>query len=451
MKTLPLVLFLALAQLPAPAFAQGEFLTGVRPDDQRAAPAVSAPQPAQNRSIWDQFWGNVPELRPLPKKKWTIMVFMNGKNDLKDAMLANINMMEVGGSNNEVNVVAELGKIGGLLSWGGSRRLYITKDADTDKISSTVLMKTKKVDLGDYKRAVDFVKWAKQYFPAEKYMFIISNHGSGFMDPRQETKGISFDDETGNYIRTKQIGQLMREAGGADILAYDACLMQMGEVLAETGDSAKIIVGAEETIPGLGFPYHTILPKLAGAASAESLAALIVRDFAAFYKPMNKGVHLSAIRSDKLPAFYAAVKDFTAAALNNPDDKALKTARDGVLRFDMIPKDPYKQISFYGDLYDFAGLLRDSLAKPDPRLAAAADRLQRVISGELVIENSFANSDAAGKSYSRAHGVAAYMAPVLSAKIGQEKVEAVFEARYGDYEFAKLTGWHALVTRMYKL
>jgi len=452
MKTSSLALLLALAQLPAVSSAQGGFLSGVRPADQRDVPEVPSPQPAQSRGGRDAFWGDVPELRPLPKKKWTVMVFMNGKNDLKDAMLINVNMMEAAGSNKDVNVVTEMGKIGGLLSWGGSRRMYITRDNNTEKVTSQVLMKTKKVDLGDYRRAVDFVKWAKTYFPAEKYLLIISNHGSGFLDPRQASaKGISFDDETGNYIRTKQIGALMREAGGADLLAYDACLMQMAEVLAETADTAKIVVAAEETIPGLGFPYHTILAKLNPADGPDKVAALITGDFAAFYEQFNKGVQISAVRTDRLPGFYAAVQAFAAAALKNPDDAALKTARDGVMRFNVIPNDDAKQLSFYGDLYDFAGLLNDSLAKPDPELAAAAGRLQSYISEQLVVSNGVSGEDASGNAYSRAHGVSVYMAPVLSQEFNQAKIEGVFEIPYGDYEFARLTGWRALVSRMFKL
>jgi hypothetical protein len=448
-----LSLFLALAILPAGAFAQNDFGLAAQQAPDRVP--VSGPVAAQQqKGILDAFWGSTPELKPLPKKKWTVMVFMNGKNDLKDAMLLNLNMMEAAGSSNDLNIVTELGKIGGMLSWGGSRRMYVTKDNDMEKITSQVLMKTKKVDLGDYKRAVDFVKWAKQYFPAEKYLLIISNHGSGFMDPRKEgdgNKGISFDDETGNYIRTRQIGMLVREAGGVDLLAYDACLMQMGEVLAEVGPAAKVVVGSEETIPGVGFPYHTILSKLDPNMDAAAFGALIVKDFAAFYAPKGKAVHLSSIKTDKLPGFYDAAKNFAAAVAASKDDKALKAARDGVFRFNMIPKDDLKQISFYGDLYDFADLLKANLSKPDPALTAAADRLQAYITRELVAENSYANKDAAGNSYARAHGVSAYMAPVLSAKIAQNKIEGIFEEPYQNFQWDKLTGWRSLATRLYAL
>ncbi|MDP2865644.1 MAG: clostripain-related cysteine peptidase, partial [Elusimicrobiota bacterium] len=276
-------------------------------------------------------------------------------------------------------------------------------------------------------------------------------HGTGFMDQRQgSAKGISFDDETGNYIRTKEIGRLMREAGGADILAFDSCTMQMGEVLAEIGDSARFVVGSEETVPGLGFPYFAILGRFNSGAGAEEIASLITREYEAFYRNAGLGVHISSVRTDRLPGFYAAVRNFTSLALKSEDRKALKAAKDGVFRFEIFPGDK-KKITFYGDLYDFAGLLRDNLEKPDIHLAAAVENLQRYISVELVAANRGSGTDSIGNSYARAHGVALYMAPVLSNKISQAKVEGIFEVSYDEYEFAKRTGWHDLVIKMYGL
>src|SRR3989339_1466776 len=124
-------------------------------------------------------------------------------------------------------------------------------------------MTTENVDMGDYKRVVDFVAWAKTNYPAKRYMLIIWNHGSGWMDPKGSPKGISFDDETGNYIRTPQIGLILKEAGKVDILAFDACLMQMAEVAYEVKDNAQVIVGSEETVPGLGYPYGLFLGAMA--------------------------------------------------------------------------------------------------------------------------------------------------------------------------------------------
>ena len=106
------------------------------------------------------------------KKKWTVMVFVNGKNDLESAGLLNLNMMELVGSNKDVSIVAEIGRMKGQAQgdtaddgdWTGSRRIYVQKDDDMEKIKSPAVMTTPTVDMGDYKRAVDFVKWSKKNY-----------------------------------------------------------------------------------------------------------------------------------------------------------------------------------------------------------------------------------------------------------------------------------------------
>lgn len=403
------------------------------------------------------------------KKKWTVMVFVNGKNDLESAGLLNLNMMELAGSNKDVNIVAELGRMKGQNGdntsdgdWTGSRRIYVKKDSDMEKIKSPVVMTTEKVDMGDYKRAVDFVLWAKKNYPAEKYLLILWDHGSGWMDPRMEpkpasgNKGISFDDETGNYIRTREIGAIVKEAGGVDVLAFDACLMQMGEVLSEVKGNAGVMVGSEETIPGVGYPYHIFLSALdkEPGMSAEKLGTILVEAYKMFYEQtIKKGAQLSAVRVAKAGDLEAKVKEVSAAIKAVNDVPALKAARAGVMRFDMIgaASDPAKQISFYGDLYNYLQLMEGAMTAKGPAaddLKAKSAALREFIAKDLVIDNAYFDKDRTGRSFADTHGISVYIPPVIE-KIDQAKLEGIFENKYPDFEFSKATGWHDLVTFLY--
>ncbi|MBI5745143.1 MAG: hypothetical protein HY952_11410 [Elusimicrobia bacterium] len=424
------------------------------------APAVAKPAPAgKGRAA------------TLPKKKWTVLVFVNGKNDLERAGLLNVNMMEMVGSNASVNIVAELGRMNGQGgdttddgNWTGSRRLYVTKDKDMKKVSSKVVMATEKVDMGDYKRAVDFVLWGKKNYPAEKYMLILWDHGSGWMDPRKEAakaaspdgKGISFDDETGNYIRTREIGSIVREAGGVDVLAFDACLMQMGETLSEVKGSVNVMVGSEEVVPGVGYPYHSFLGALAKepGMGAEKLGAIMVEAYRMFYEQdIKRGAQLSAIRVAKASEFENRVKDVAAALKEVDDTAALKAARAGVLRFDMIgaQSDPKKQISFYGDLYNYLELAEGAMTAKGAAadgLKAKSAGLREFIAKDLVISNGYFDKDRIGHDFKDSHGISVYIPPVIE-KIDQAKLEGIFEGKYADFAFAKATGWHDFVTFLY--
>ncbi|MHB0996529.1 MAG: clostripain-related cysteine peptidase [Elusimicrobiales bacterium] len=406
------------------------------------------------------------------KKKWTVMVFVNGKNDLESAGLLNLNMMELVGSNKDISIVTEFGRMKGQErdtdadgDWTGSRRIYVKKDDNMEKIKSQVVMTTEQVDMGDYKRAVDFVLWAKKNYPAEKYLLILWDHGTGWMDPRVEApaapaggenKGISFDDETGNYIRTREIGLIAKEAGGVDIMAFDACLMQMAEVLSELKGNAQVMVGSEETIPGVGYPYHVFLGALAKepGMGAEKLGGILVEGYKQFYETVVKrGAQLSAVRVAKAGELEAKAKAFAAAAMAAGDAAAFKAARAGVLRFDITgaASDPQKQISFYGDLYNYAELLEGALTVTGPAAAdlkAKSAALREFIAKDLVIHNNYFDKDRTGRSFKDAHGISVYLPPVID-KIEQGKLEGIFEGKYPDFAFSRAAGWHDFATYLY--
>ncbi len=400
-------------------------------------------------------------------KKWTVMVFVNAKNNLELAGLYNVNQMEKIGSDANINIVVELGRMKGQAGdtdldgdWTGAQRIFVQKDKDENVITSPVIERLAKVDMGDYKRAVNFVAWAKKNYPAQRYMLILWDHGSGWMDPQQTTnasKGISFDDETNNYIRTKQIGAILKEAGGVDVLAFDACLMQMGEVAFEVKDNTKVIIGSEETVPGLGYPYAAFLGALAKnpVMTNDSFSKAVVASFKSFYDTNKKPTQLSAIRSDRLNGLALKIKDFAAAAKDAGQPEALKAGRAGVIRYDAIgaQSDPKMEISFYGDLHQYAGLVAaamkgDALATKSADVKAKAAALQTYIDRELVIANGTTGTNRVGRAMSDSRGISVYLPPV-EARIAQAKLEGIFEGKYTDFVFNAATGWHDYVTFLY--
>ncbi|NLI09675.1 MAG: hypothetical protein GX447_02815 [Elusimicrobia bacterium] len=399
-------------------------------------------------------------------KKWTIMVFLNGKNDLEMAGLLNMNQMEMVGSNKDINIIVEMGRMNGQAqgdtdldgNWTGVRRYYVKKDTDTEHITSQIVFQQASYDMGDYKQAVNFLKWTKQNYPAQKYMLILWDHGTGWMDPQQkkksDSKGISFDDETGNYIRTKQIGDILKEGGDVDILAFDACLMQMTEVASEVKDKTKVIVGSEETIPGTGYPYNLWLAALAKkpSMSEEELGAVVVEAYKQFYTYIKRGAMLSAIRSSKISQLNALIADFAKLAVQANDIEAIKKARTETLRFDILgPDDADKTISFFGDLYQFADIMGKNITKTEPaavQLKAKIEELKNFISGQLVIYKGYYGNERAGKSLADANGISIYIPPAET-RVQQAKLEAIFEAPYSTFEFDKATKWHDFVDFMY--
>ena len=382
-------------------------------------PEVSAP------SV-EKGWFSHNNNKPQGPKEWTVMVFMNGKNDLEVAGLYNLNKMELVGSSAQLNVVTETGRMNGQENdvtfdgnWTGSRRYYVTKDGNEDKVKSKLMQSFEKVDMGDYKQLVDFAKWGMKNYPAKHYSLIIWNHGSGWVT----SKGISYDFETKNHISTPELGAAMREIGKVDILGYDACLMQMAELLYEVNGYADYVVGSEETVPGLGFPYDTMLPSFTANRNSEAIVADMIGAYDGFYASKGKAVTLSAVRMSALPDFMTAFNSWTDAILASDKKAEIKGKALGAKAY------AYKDNK---DLYEVARLAAE--IDPQGQVAAAGRALQDSLTGKLIIRN-MAYKEGSGRD-AASHGLAIY----LPAK--------GYDVKYDQLAWAGATRWDELLKEL---
>ena len=329
-------------------------------------------------------------------KEWTIMVYVNGKNNLMPYALKDMNEMEKIGSTDKVNVVTETGLIAGYgtMPWTGTARFLITKDADINKVSSPILQNLGKSDMGDYKNVVAFVKWAQATYPAKHYMLVVWNHGAGWIKSRspEVTKGISYDDETGNHINTPQMGLMMKAIGKIDVYGSDACLMQMPEVNYEIKDYVNYIVGSEETEPGDGYTYDLLLGPLVKkpTMSALELGKLAVNAYADHYGTQDHTQSL--VDSAKMTGLVAPVNAFVKAAMAANEKALIKTAMSGTQAY------AYAENK---DLWHFLSLY--SASSKDANVKATAKALQDYVTGSLVLLNRV------NAAYSNSHGLAVYM------------------------------------------
>jgi len=332
----------------------GDPLAGLKTALAAAPAAVTPPAPAGKAAL--------PE--------WTVMIFVNGKNDLADFGLLDLNEMEAVGSTAKMNVVVEMG----LLN-KGVKRYFVKKDKDASYVTSPVVQDLGSPDMGDWKHLAEFANWAKTAYPAKRYMLVIWNHGSGWVS----NKGISYDDETRNHISTPELGLAMKAIGKVDILAMDACLMQMAEVGYEIKDFAELIVASEETAPGYGFPYDLVLKGVNTLADkpVEEVAAKIVENYGSFYVQKKMKATLSSVRTAALPQLAALLDDWAGAALAYPDKDNLRAAANDAA-------------CYYVDEYkDLADLLAKVSAKTaDPALTEKGAAVINYIRTALVLANT---------------------------------------------------------------
>jgi len=134
-----------------------------------------------------------------------------------------------------------------------------------------------------------FGEWTVEHYPADRYMLVIWNHGSGW-------QGISSDDSSFYHLSTpemtsavtsiaQRINELQPEKEKLDIVDHDACLMAMIEVGYELSDSVEIFLASQELEPGDGMPYDDYLTPLAADPDmeTENLAKIMVEKFILSY------------------------------------------------------------------------------------------------------------------------------------------------------------------------
>lgn len=361
-------------------------------------------------------------------KEWTIMVFLNAKNDLERFGISDMNEMETVGSNDNFNIVVQMGRIKGYDSsngdWTGVRRYYVTKDTDRSTINSQLIENMGEVDMGSYKTLIDFAKWAKKTYPAKKYALVIWNHGSGWEKGFKSsvTKGISYDEQSGNHINTPQLGMAMKEIGKVDILDFDACLMQMAEVAYEIKDYVTYIVASEETEPGDGDSYDGFLSKLAANPTMGplELSKAIVDAYSYYYSQKGEGTTKSVIRAEQMGGLLDVVNNFAYALSQTNDKTAIKNAASSAQSY---------AISDNKDLYHFAKLLSNS---NNAEVKAKAQALMDFIKNKLVAYNKTTNGGYSwygSSDYSNSYGIAIYL-PSYSVASG-----------YTDLQWSKYSNW----------
>ncbi len=347
---------------------------------------------------------------------WTILVYLNGDNNLEQYAIADINEMEMVGSTAEVNVVVQVDRIPGFDSsngdWNDTRRYYIDKDSNTSVISSTrldTLPELGEQNMGAESTLVNFVEWGITNYPATHYAVVVWNHGDGWYKKLFDSgfddilfKGVSFDSTSindglgvSNGEWKRAISRITETLGRKiDLVGFDACLMQMWEVMDITDAYADYVVASEDTEGSNGWGYAEFLSALAvkPTMSVDSLGKEIV-DAAVDGDAMatQSGVGLA-----RVSGLTSAVNDLACELLKATEDTAIVDS----IRLQLHVMGHEFYFKSHIDLYEFASLVNSDPSLPDSLRAAAGGVMAAVDSA--VIHNRYQ------PSYSWVRGIAVY-------------------------------------------
>ncbi|MEK7810838.1 MAG: clostripain-related cysteine peptidase, partial [Pseudomonadota bacterium] len=242
-------------------------------------------------------------------------------------------------------------------------------------------------------------------------------------------RAILLDDNAKDFLDNHEMKKVLADTAKLlkrklDIFGTDACLMSMAEVSYQIRDSADYMVGSEQTEPGEGWPYNTILSSLARnpAMTPRDLSALIVNKYLASYSnTVEGGVTYSACDLSKAGALATAVAGLATALKASLKDSA---ARQRIV--DVRNKVQSYDVPDNIDLVDFCALLAKAGAN-----AATTTACQNVIKA---VKSSYVMAQGyKGPSMKNSNGVAIYF-PLQSVS-----------PLYAGLDFSKKTGWNAFL------
>jgi hypothetical protein len=315
----------------------------------------------------------------LSGQDWTMLVYIAADNGLAQWADSDLVEMEQYGSNQNINVVVQIDKPS-----IGAQRLFVNQG------TSHVLQDLGIIDMCAWETLSNFLYWGISSFPAERYLVILWDHGTGWTAMPQRSFGSDWS--SGNVLSISN-GDFQKALSNAyeftdtriDLFAFDACLMQQVEVGFELAKYARVLLAPQSIMPLAGLRYDEILESLhadPGIGSTELSRHMIqstINNYA--------GIQPIAISSVNLARLNTLGQDFAALAklLMYATPNSLALLRQTVQTIPAIGCIPDTTDDFI-DLGDFLAGLGETFSYPE------VDRITDTYN-KMVIHADFCGQD----------------------------------------------------------
>ena len=369
-------------------------------------------------------------------RKWTVMVYMAGDNNLDSYGVSDLKEMKAVGSTPQVAIIAQFDRSGHKIH----TKRYELKEHNISSLDADVVGDLGETNTGDPDVLTDFVRWGIQKYQAERYLLIIWGHGSGAYDediyyagrrpPRYDIKRhgifrplikgiqpemlsdferalffdveatppvgvinplIAPDDDSKSFLDNVKLKSALKNIGHEiHILGMDACLMSMAEVCYQVRESVGMTVASQTEEELEGWPYRRFLGELVKnpAMTPPQLAQTIVEQYGLFYSDYkNSQVTLSAFSLQNFKQLVEEVDGLAGSLLDHLEeddvDKAIMLARYRVQSDEIIET---------VDLCDLCDLLEQN-CKPEP-IKSACRRVRKIVKQPDLLVSNYAGTAA---------------------------------------------------------
>jgi hypothetical protein len=273
----------------------------------------------------------------LDSTQWTVMVYMDGDNDLEAAGIGDFLEMASVGSDSNIKVVVQFDRTAGHAStydnWTDTRRGLVSLGSVPNASWGASIGEA---NMADSATLVNFVDWAMASYPAQHYALILWGHGDGWRSTTTQDGASSGNANGGDAPDNRDVGLALASIPeNIDLFGNDRCLMAMLECAYPVRNEATVYVGSEQIEPNDGWAYNAFLADLKANPTwtAAQLATDVVDQFRICYGGAEtlSAIDLSVVGADCPSGLAAAVSNLASAIMSDAttdDYRALATHRD---------------------------------------------------------------------------------------------------------------------------
>jgi hypothetical protein len=264
------------------------------------------------------------------KKEWTILLFIQARNNLAPFAIQNLRALTNSGIPNHINLV---------IQWEqpnkkGVFRYIVEGNQLVEKFNNPCEINTHK----PLERITSAFDWAIEKYPSRKVGVILWNHGYAGIDPhwgnavrlpmflenqhlsqKAEIEGLThlsnaqhraamFDEEAKVYLSTEASIQAFAHMSNKikrklDFIGYDACFMSSIEMWSLLHPFAEIAIGSSEIELATGWNYGGLMKLLGNKknSSAHDIAHAVVSTYNQYYNGKTHFHAQTAIELCKVP------------------------------------------------------------------------------------------------------------------------------------------------------
>ena len=335
---------------------------------------------------------------------WTVILYVDGDNDLEFWAWDILGMVESVGSTAEVNIVVQLDPYDDCT---GTFRYHVTgveEGAVYPLYPEDIVQSLPEQNMSDPATLTNFINWAGDNYPADYYLLILFDHGAGWREEDEVFKGIIWDDTTGGWehIDIPELAQCLENANiNIDILVLDACNMQMIEVAYELGTEMSsppnYLIASENTGWASGLPYDELTGQIVGNPNMQQLTIceLIVNGYIDNLSTSGLPATISALHfnNEFLSNGLDIINNFANALMDSTYQEEISNARSTAQAYVLWDRPQYK------DLYDFAQIIKNNV----PDCQSEAQAIMDLVNNVIVAEGH------TGPGMDNSHGLSIYL------------------------------------------